>query len=129
MSFRGFLEVISDDKRNGSGGTFCCCAAAFAALAFCSWRFNKPLASVRILEAKHSKRSCGIQTWPLGSTLSPSRLVRHSGWFSARATGFINLASPAACRIVCCTKCDLCAKYISYEMGWPFWPSGGADDP
>mmetsp|Transcript_2411 Transcript_2411/g.8340 ORF Transcript_2411/g.8340 Transcript_2411/m.8340 type:complete len:445 (+) Transcript_2411:643-1977(+) len=129
MSFLGFLDVIREDNRNGNGGTFCCCAAAFAALAFCSCRLSNPFASVRILLAKQSNNSCGIHTWPLGSTRSPSLLVRHKGWFSASATGFMRRASPAACRIVCCTKCERWAKYISYEMGWPFWPSGGADEP
>ena len=112
-SLKGLRLVMRLERRKGSGGTFCCCAAALAALAFCSWRLRSEFASVRILLAKHRSRSWGIHTWPLGRTRSPARLVRHIGWFSASATGFISRMSPAAWRMICCTTCDLCAKYIS----------------
>lgn len=34
--------------------------------------------------------------------------------------------SPAAWRIVCCTRCDRWDTYASYASGWPLGPSGGA---
>ena len=103
-TFRGGREVMREERRKGRGGTFWREAAWRAEL---SCRFSSTFASVRILEAKQSRSSCGIQTWggpvsgregtlrrqggrawPLGSTRSPVRLVRQAGWFSASATGF-----------------------------------------
>ena len=41
--------------------------------------------------------SCWRHGWSVGSSGSPSALVRHRGWFSTWLTGFISRMSPAAC--------------------------------
>ena len=83
---------MRDDSRKGSGGSFWR-EPIWRALLSC--RFSSALASVRILDAKQRSSSCGFQTWPLGRTRSPVRLVRQLGWFSARDTGFWKTAREA----------------------------------
>lgn len=85
FALRGGREVMSDDNKNGRGGTFWREASCRAAL---SCMFSSALASVSTLDAMHSRSSCGFHACPFGRTSSPLWFVRHAAWFSASDTGF-----------------------------------------